>query len=152
MYSIWICTETSENRANTIERYHLTREVLPEKEDFYIPRYDLMEALIVNLSKNSDAGESESEMIRCLTDLFDAKISQEEKVRLLKNRYGVLTTVEFEEEVRNMTAYSSSLLKKGEDRLATLIKLLIAAGRQEDVDKAVSDEVARRELYREYGI
>lgn len=41
---------------------------------------------------------------------------------------------------------------EGEERLAKLIRLLLAAGRTEDARKAVESEGARKELYDEFGI
>ena len=41
---------------------------------------------------------------------------------------------------------------EGEERLAKLIRLLLAAGRTEDAQKAVESEGARKELYDEFGI
>ena len=41
---------------------------------------------------------------------------------------------------------------EGEERLAKLIRLLLAAGRTEDAQKAVESEGARKEFYDEFGI
>ena len=41
---------------------------------------------------------------------------------------------------------------EGEERLAKLIRLLLAAGRTEDARKAVESEGARKEFYDEFGI
>ena len=41
---------------------------------------------------------------------------------------------------------------EGEERLAKLIRLLLAAGRTEDARKAVESEWARKEFYDEFGI
>ena len=41
---------------------------------------------------------------------------------------------------------------EGEERLAKLIRLLLAAGRTEDAWKAAESEGARKELYDEFGI
>lgn len=41
---------------------------------------------------------------------------------------------------------------EGEERLAKLIRFLLAAGRTEDAQKAVESEGARKEFYDEFGI
>ncbi len=43
-------------------------------------------------------------------------------------------------------------LEKGEKKLSKLIGLLLSSGRIDDIQKATSDEEARKQFYREYGI
>jgi hypothetical protein len=58
--------------------------------------------------------------------------------------------------VKNMCSVAERLVNQGraegEDQLAKLIQLLLAAGRTEDVAAAASDVTARNRLYREFGI
>ena len=53
-----------------------------------------------------------------------------------------------------MTLYmrDEQMRDEGEERLAKLIRLLLAAGRTEDARKAVESEGARKEFYDEFGI
>lgn len=114
VYSIWICTETAQNRANRIEKYFIGRKVIPpEKDSGYIPRYDLMQVVIINISKTHNIEDTKNELIRLLTDLFNETISGQKKVELLKDRYGLKTTAHFEKEVQNMTAYTARLINEG---------------------------------------
>lgn len=133
VYSIWICTETSQKKANTIERYNINRTVYPAFKKIPKSRYDLMEAVLVNISEKHDTEGTENELIKLLTDLFNENISGEEKVELLKNTYNIPTTEEFEKEVSNMTAYAAGLIEKGEEKgkyKATInaIQRMIGAG------------------------
>lgn len=163
VYSIFICTETAQKKANTIEKYSLKRTVYPKKENFYEPRYDLMEAVIINISEKHDAEGTDNELINLLTDLFNEKISSSEKVIRLKEEYGLPTTTTFEKEVFDMTAYAARLLregkeeglregKKGEKRLASLMTQLLTQKRYEDAAKASEDEDFREKLYQEFGL
>lgn len=43
-------------------------------------------------------------------------------------------------------------IEHGEVKLSKLIRALLQSGRTEDVQKAVSDETARKQFYREFGI
>lgn len=113
VYSIWICTETSQKRANTVERYTIHRSVWPYDKCPDIPRYDLMEAIIVNISKKHDTENSSSNMINMLTRLFDESLASGEKLKILKADYGLPVTTEFEREVLDMTAYAARLLNEG---------------------------------------
>ena len=78
VYSIWICTEVAQKRANCIEKYSIDRSMLvgSNSDD---PRYDIMNAIIINISGKHDTENSENELIRMLTDLFDERISGIEK-------------------------------------------------------------------------
>ena len=132
VYSIWICSEAAQKRANTIERYNINRTVYPEKKLLdEEPRYDLMEGIIINISKYHDTEDTNSELIRLLTDLFNENLSSKEKIRKFKTEYGLPTTLEFEREVDGMTAYSAGLIEKGMQRgieegtLTTLASLVI---------------------------
>ncbi|MCM1233454.1 MAG: hypothetical protein NC489_25335, partial [Ruminococcus flavefaciens] len=42
--------------------------------------------------------------------------------------------------------------RRGEERLTTLLRRLMADGRSEAVQEAIGSEQARREYYREYGL
>ena len=55
-----------------------------------------------------------------------------------------------------MTAYTASLLEagiaEGEEKLSRLLQQLLSLGRTDDVAKAISDEEARKALYKEFGM
>lgn len=116
VYSIWICTEAAQCRANTIERYFIQRNVWPKAPDKVMPpRYDLLEAVIVNISKKHDTEGSESEMINVLTALFNNALSVEEKVNAM-SKYGLKATEELKKEVAGMTSYAARLISESIDK------------------------------------
>lgn len=132
VYSIWICTETPQKRANTIVSYKFEPGIFPKEKPIPKSRYDLMEIIIINISKEHNDDGSPSELIRMLTDLFNEKISSKEKIELLKERYDLPTTEHFEKEVSSMTAYAASLINKGLDEGQKQGKRLgIKQGREE---------------------
>ena len=167
VYSIWICTETSQKRANSIEKYGIKKEILCGENTDY-PRYDILSAIMINLSKYHNYGKTECELIRFLTDLFNETIPAEEKLRILENNYHLRVTEEIRKEVSEMCTYTSTIARGymergleqgleqgkelGEKKLSTLIIKLIEARRDEDIAKAASDEAARKVLYLEFGI
>ena len=75
VYSIWICPETPEKRAGTIETISLQKEV--EKNGMVVSsstiedRYDIMYLKIIRLSKNHTYTQSSGELIGFLTDLVN---------------------------------------------------------------------------------
>lgn len=115
VYSIWICTETSQNRANSIEKYDLRRTFLAGMNED-TPRYDIMNAVLVNISRTHDTGGTDNELIRLLTDLFDERLSGAEKVGRLKSDYGLKTTREVEREVDDMCTYGAAMENKGMEK------------------------------------
>ena len=112
VYSIWICTETSDKRANSIEKYDINREFLVGKNDDK-PRYDIMTAIIINISKNHNVGETQSEIIKLLNDLFDETIDGVEKINRLKSEHDLKLTREVEMEVAEMCTYATAMENKG---------------------------------------
>ena len=115
VYSIWICPETPEKRAGTIETISLQKEV--EKNGMVVSsstienRYDIMCLKIIRLSKNHTYTQSSGELIGFLTDLVNDEMSKQEKLDSLAG-HGVRITKTIEEEVRQMTAYSQNIAEK----------------------------------------
>lgn len=137
VYSIFICTETSQKRANCIEKYSVKKEMLcGENNDS--PRYDLLSAIIVNLSRKHDCGNTDNKLIHFLTDLFNEDIPGDKKVDLLEKEYHLRLTEEIEKEVLTMCTYTTSVKEKGfeegiekgfEKGRAGIIETLLKEGR-----------------------
>ena len=111
VYSIWICTESAQKRANTIESYRLNREFLLGKNNDS-PRYDIMNAVIIHLSKKHDVAGTESKMIRMLTDLLDERINGNDKIIRLRE-YDIPVTKKIQKEVGKMCTYAEGIENKG---------------------------------------
>lgn len=114
VYSIWICTETAQKRANSIEKYDISRKFLVGSNDDN-PRYDIMNAILINISEKHDTAGIENETIQLLTDLFDERISSEEKVIKLQKEYGLPMTKDYEE-VLGMCTYADAIERKGMEK------------------------------------
>jgi hypothetical protein len=115
VYSIWICTERAKCNANCIEKYSIQREMLcgTSKDN---PRYDLISVILVNLSKDHDCGDTDNELLRFLTDLFNDEMNVREKLNILQNKYHLPLTAEIEKEVSEMCSYTASVLERGLDQ------------------------------------
>ena len=124
VYSIWICTDTAQKRANSIEQYSIDKKFLVGMNNDN-PRYDILNAVIINISSKHDTEGTDSELIRLLTDLFNEDINGIEKVKLLKNEYNLKLTKEVEAEVTDMCTYATAMENKGlEKGLKALIQSL----------------------------
>ena len=115
VYSIWLCTEAAQTRANSIEIYDIDRRFLYGCNGDN-PRYDILNAIIVYISEKHDPENTENEMIRLLTDLFDERIDGAEKVKKLKSIYGLKMTREVEMEVTDLCTYATAMENKGIDK------------------------------------
>lgn len=163
VYSIFICSHTAQIRANSIEKYRIAREMLYGQNPDQ-PRYDLMNAIVINISKTRNMDGNDNELIAMLTDLFNENMGADNKLRVLQEEHGIPMTEEMEEEVRDMCTYTASVLAQGEARgevrgeargeakLAKLIKILIDENRYDEIDSAATSEAAREKLYVKYGI
>ncbi len=112
VYSIWLCTETAQSRANSIEKYDICRDFLLGSNSDN-PRYDILAAVIINISGKHDVEGTRNELIRLLTDLFDERLDGIEKINRLKDSYGLKLTKEVERKVADMCSYATAMENKG---------------------------------------
>ena len=154
VYSIWICSHTAQIRANSIERYHISREMLYGSNKDH-PRYDIMEAIIINISKTHNKGKDQNVLVAMLTDLLNEDLDKESKLKALET-YGIPMTAEVKEEVECMCTYTTYVARtseeRGEAKLSHLMQILFDKGLIDEARKASVDEAARKELYRKYNI
>ena len=114
VYSIWICSNTAEKRANSVDKYSIDRKTImgANNDD---PRYDIMTAVIINIGKNHNAAGTNSNMLQALNVLLDTTMSASDKIAELP-KYGVRMTREVKEEVNTMSTYSAEILERGIDQ------------------------------------
>ncbi len=111
VYSIWICTDTAQKRANSIEKYSINREFLVGT-NLDTPRYDILNAIVINISGKHDTSGTDNELIQMLTDLFDERMDGSAKVDKLR-KYGLKLTKDVESEVSEMCTYATAMENKG---------------------------------------
>ena len=122
-------------------------------------RYDLMEAIIINLSKKHDLDNCEDPTISFLTDLFDETQTVEEKLDNLENIHHLSVTKEISEEVKAMCTYTSNLKSSSIDEglnlgLKALVRslkkycsdfnALLSAVRENEEYSNISEEEVRK--------
>ena len=111
VYSIWICTGTAQVRANSIEKYGIYRKFLFGSNNDN-PRYDIMNVIQINLSHTFDTEGIDNELLKLLTDVFDERMTGEQKVKTLKETYGLPVTTDFKEAM-DMCTYAEYIERKG---------------------------------------
>lgn len=136
VYSIWLCTESAEKRANRIVRYKLGRE------NIFVPngidvddglRYDLMQVVMIYISKKHTGHDSENDLIRMLTDLFDEELDAQKKIDLLEKGHHLSMTDALRKEVADMCKYTAIIEEKG-------IEKGIEKGMQKGIQKGMQKE------------
>ncbi len=154
VYSIWICTNPPTELKNTITKYQIQSKPLVGD---YVPhreKYDLM--TLVTICLDTETVSTTSDLLGFLDVLLSVEKTVSEKRDILTNDYGVPMTKQFESEVEEMCNVSEGVfergIEQGELKLSKLIEALLQSGRTEDIQKAVSDDEARKQFYREFGI
>lgn len=117
VYSIWLCFGCDQKTANTISRYRIAHEsVYGEFDD--LSRHDLLQVVMVRIpsEKNKDrARNAPLKLHEMLYDLIIRKMNASDKVRLLKDRYGLMMN-DNEGRMSAMCNLSDYFIEEGYDR------------------------------------
>lgn len=165
VYSIWICLNAPDYAANTITEYSMNQKKIQGNFSGKA-RYDLLSAVMICLGKekSSKTENKSGRLQRMLATLLSSEIPAEEKEEILSKKFGIVTSVEMKEEMRDMCNLSDLIeeeaIEKGicqgrkqeREQMAKLTKRLLADSRQDDLLRATEDEEFREALCREYGI
>ena len=140
VYSIWVCTESAQKRANTIEKYDVNRSFLLGVNDDD-PRYDIINAVIIYISKKHDVGDTDNELVGMLTDIFNEELSNIVKVKKLQDDYGIPMTRELRKEMSEVCTYAEAMVLKGiESERENTLK----ASRRADAETKRADAETKR--------
>ena len=129
-----------------IIRYEKDIHKISEKPELFQHLLNEYEEIRANLEKElSETGKAEiyTNLNRLIIKIADYICQNDETVR--KGIGDVMGGKVLELE-------SERLERKGEERLSILINHLIQDGRNEEIQQVVTNEVIRKELYKEYGI
>lgn len=117
VYSIWICMEPPRYAAHTITRYRLRKEEVYGKYK-KIPRYDLMEVVMICLGDRNKAGGNA--LHGMLETLFSGDLSVKEKEWILEQEYHIPSSIVLKGGFEKMCNLSDSIeekaLKKGREK------------------------------------
>ena len=159
VYSIWICTNPSQEMEYTITRYKMTEENIEGKVNAKKANYDLLDVVMVCLGpkKYSEL----TGLLGMLNLVFkDNDLTAAEKREKLANEFHIEITPELEKGVADMCNLSAGIERRGiekgrvegENRLARLISHLLSIGKSDEIKAATESEKLRNELYKKYGI
>lgn len=166
VYSIWICMNVPEKVGNAMTLYRMGKYdivgALPSEKR----NYDKLLVIVITL--NEKVKENQRGLHRLLNVLLSPTLAFEEKKKILTGEFGIEMEREMGKEMERMCNLSEAIeergiekgmaeglangLKQGENLFAALTKVLLNAGRTDDLLRAANDGAYRQSLYEEYGI
>lgn len=107
IYSIWICMDVQNYRANSIQEYCLTEKVLHGDFRDKLQNYDLIRIIILNLGMKPTSHK----LLNLLHLLFMDLKSSDEKEKILCDEYDITLTRDMRKELTKMGGLMEPLLK-----------------------------------------
>lgn len=172
--SIWICMDSPKYAENTITRYHITPEHIVGQFPTEKVRYDLMEVIMVCLSKKLSKEKDPGNLHRMLGTLLSSTMPAAQRKKVLEQEYHIPMTRIMMERSDLMCNLSEAILEdgwregrakghaegraegraegvdEGIEKLTQLNQFLLNDGRMEDLVRAVTDPAYRDNLLKEY--
>ena len=114
VYSIWITMDVQNYRANSIQEYHLTENVLHGSFHDDLKNYDLLKIIILNLGTK----KTSHKLLDLLHLIFmDLKLA-DEKEKILLDEYDITLTRDMRKELTDMGGLMEPLLKVATEQVA----------------------------------
>ena len=114
IYSIWICMDVQNYRADSIQHYHLTEDIIHGTFSDNLKNYDLISIIILNLGKN----KTSHVLLNLLHLLFMDFKSFAEKESILRNTYHLDITQNMREDMNKMGGLMEPLLEIAAEKAA----------------------------------
>ena len=113
-YGIWLNLNAPKSEADSIFCVELTPKVLAGNADPENHKYDLMNVTMIGLNDDSYIRRA-TELHGYLGTIFSKKLKPEEKIRILKEEYGVEPTKEVKEGMIKLCNLGEALLEEGRE-------------------------------------
>lgn len=107
VFSIWVCMDVQNYRADSIQEYKITENLLHGKFKDKLENYDLIRIVILNLGKKPTTHK----LLNLLHLLFLDLQSASDKEKILLNDYGVSISHDMRRELNNMGGLMQPLLE-----------------------------------------
>ena len=115
VYSIWITMDVQNYRANSIQKYSLTENVIHGDFHDELKNYDLLKIIILNLGTK----KTSHKLLDLLHLLFMDLRLAEEKEKIFLDEYDITLTRDMRKELTKMGGLIEPLLKVAAERAAT---------------------------------
>lgn len=131
IFSIWVCMDVQNYRANSIQEYKISEKVLHGNFHDEIKNYDLMTIIILNLGENPTSHR----LLNLLHLIFMDLKSSEEKAKILRENFQIEISRDVKEELKKMGGLMEPLLniakkqaaKQAAEQAAAETKIKVAA-------------------------
>ena len=123
IFSIWVCMDVQNYRADSIQEYRLTEKSLHGNFHDEIKNYDLITIIILNLGKNPTTHK----LLDLLHLIFMDLKSSGEKAKILHDDYQIELSRDMKEELKKMGGLMQPLLDIAAEQAATETKIKVAA-------------------------
>lgn len=124
VYTIWICMNPPENRANTITGYSISESNIIGDVHEKTENYDLVTAIMICLGNQN--GTDEKGLLRLLDVLLSSDTDTVTKKKILSDDFNIPMTQQLERRISDMCNLSEGVYQKGmEQQLITSIKSLM---------------------------
>ena len=114
VYSIWVCMNVQNYRADSIQEYGLTEKVIHGAFHDNLHNYDLIKIIVLNLGKK----ETTHKLLNLLHLLFMDKKKTGEKEKILRDEYKIEMTRDMREEIVRMRGLMEPLLEMAAEEAA----------------------------------
>ena len=140
IYSIWICMDVQNYRADSILEYRLSENVLHGDFHDAPANYDLIDIVILNLGQKPTTHK----LLNLLHLLFMDLKSSAEKEAILKDNYNLKITRDMKGELMRMGGLMEPLLEMAKEKMAIELKKAITDEVTAKVTAKVTDEVTAK--------
>lgn len=106
IFSIWVCMDVQDYRADSIQEYRLQEKVVHGKFKDNVENYDLITIIILNIGEKATSHK----LLNLLHLLFMELKTSEEKEKILREDYEIEITRDMEEELSKMGGLMEPLL------------------------------------------
>ena len=117
VYSIWVCMNVQNYRADSIQEYKLTEKIIHGNFRDHLQNYDLIKIIVMNLGKKVTSHK----LLNLLYLLFMDK-KTEEKEKILREEYEIELTRDMREEIMEMGGLMEPLLEIAAEEAAEKTK------------------------------
>lgn len=123
IFSIWVCMDVQNYRADSIQEYRLTEKVLHGNFHDELENYDLITIIILNLGKNPTTHK----LLDLLHLIFMELKSSEEKAKILHDDFDIELSSDMKEELEKMGGLMQPLLEIAAEKAAAEVTAKVAA-------------------------
>ena len=114
VYSIWVCMNVQNYRADSIQEYGLTEKIIHGHFRDHLQNYDLIKIIVMNLGKKGTSHK----LLNLLHLLFMDKKKTDEKEKILREEYEIELTRDMRGELEKMGGLMEPLLEMAAEEAA----------------------------------